>query len=236
MGDTAKEIVGDIWGLALWDYHTGNAQHPLYLHTSYGPPEKVSLEEFYRRDLTFNPLEVYALELCHGRVLDVGAGAGAHSLALQKMGLEVTALEHSPGACQVMLDRGVNQVLEQDFWRYQGGSYDTLLLLMNGAGICGSIEKLKHFFSLLASWLDQHGQILIDSCDVYHLIDKSSNADQNCYGELSYQYFYGQLKGRSFNWLFVDFDRLEESAAASGLHAQLLYQEGEQYLAKLQLA
>ena len=223
----------DLWGQALWDYHQGDRKHPLILETSYGVLEEVPLEEFYREELTFNKLELFALELCQGTVLDIGAGAGAHSLALQEMGLSVTALESSNGACQVMRSRGVQVVVEADFWHYEGGQFDTLLLLMNGAGIGGSYQRLTEFLELLASWLKPQAQILLDSCDVHYLFQDITEAHPDYYGNLTYCYQYRQQQGTPFPWLFVDFKTLSQEAERQSLNVQMLYQNGEHYLAKL---
>ena len=223
----------DLWGQALWDYHQGNRQHPLILETSYGVPEEVPLEEFYRHELTFNKLELYALELCQGTVLDIGAGAGAHSLALQRLGISTTALESSMGACKVMRARGVKQVVEADFWHFDAPQYHTLLLLMNGAGIGGNFQRLTEFLELLISWLKPEGQILLDSCDVRYLFDGMEEAHPDYYGNLTYCYQYRQQKGTPFPWLFVDYKSLKKVAQHCGLYTQMLYQNGEHYLAKL---
>jgi len=223
----------DIWGAALWDYHSGDRQHALFMETSYGPTEKVPLEEFYRTDLTFNKLELYALELCQGTVLDIGAGAGAHSLQLQSSGLTVEALEYSPGACKVMKDRGVDHIIMGDFWQHQAKHYQTLLLLMNGAGMGGTLKRLDDFLITLRSWISGSGQILMDSCDVQYLFDQTNPGDPDYYGNLTYKYVYRQQNGKPFPWLFVDFDNLKTKAHACGLQSQLLYQDGAHYLARL---
>ncbi len=137
----------DLWGQALLDYHRGIRQYPLILQTSYGSPEPVPLEEFYRSDLSFNKLEIYALELCKGDILDIGAGAGAHSLQLQNMEHSVTALEYSPGACEVMKERGVKTVVQGDFWQFHHQKYNTLLLLMTVLALVVDLINYQDFLS-----------------------------------------------------------------------------------------
>src|SRR5690606_10998139 len=142
----------DVLGKALHDYFLGNTTDKLMLNTSYGDLEEMPVEVFYREPDEFPELEHIALALCDGRTLDVGAGAGSHALYLQERGFDVTALEQSPGACSVMRKRGVQKVLQRDIFDYREDSYDTLLFLMNGIGLAGTIAGLstllKHCRSL----------------------------------------------------------------------------------------
>src|SRR5690606_10708664 len=130
-------MIPDVLGTALRDYFHGNSHDQLVLHTSYSDLEEMPIDVFFREPADFPELEYIALALCDGHTLDVGAGAGSHALYLQERNMEVTALEFSPGACSVMHDRGVRNVLQRDFFDYRGDSYDTLLFLMNGIGLAG---------------------------------------------------------------------------------------------------
>src|SRR5690606_25303124 len=133
----------DVLGQALHDYLQGHPGDQLLTHTSFGGVEEMPVEEFFRQPIDFPELEHIALSLCDGRVLDVGAGAGSHALFLQKRGMDVTALEHSPLACDVMRTRGVEKVVTADFFEYNGDRYDTLLFLMNGIGVAGTLDGLE---------------------------------------------------------------------------------------------
>lgn len=224
----------DTWGRALLDYHQGKRDQPLYLHTSYGPPEQVPLQEFLKYDLRFTSLEEYALDICRGRILDVGAGTGAHTLILQEQNQTVTALEISAGACEVMRDRGVHKVEHGDYRKFKEGPFDTLLLMMNGAGLAGTLSNLGTFLNDLKSLLSPGGQIVMDSCDIQYLFETAEVARSlEYYGNLNYCYHYQGVAGASFPWLFTDPFNLIEIAESQGLETQIVFQEGYQYLARL---
>ena len=134
-------------------------------------------------------LEVLALQQCRGSVLDVGAGAGCHALALQRRGLQVTALDISEGAVEAMQRQGVRQVLRQDIFQLKGAAYDTLLMLMNGIGIAGTLEGLERFLEHAKTLLRPGGQILLESSDILYMYEEEDGSvmlDRNAgyYGEV----------------------------------------------------
>src|SRR5699024_9750817 len=136
----------------------------LMLHTSYGDTEEMPIEIFFREESELSELEEIALALCDGKVLDVGAGAGIHTLDLQKQGMEVEALDISKRACECMKIMGVTHPTHYDFFTLPPTSkYDTLLFLMNGIGLAGELKMLKNTLQQAEKLLNPGGQILFDS-------------------------------------------------------------------------
>src|SRR5690606_16031496 len=136
----------DVFGLALMDHFRGRQREPLLLYTHDHPDqEEMPIELFFRKPEDFPEIEQIALAPSDGKVLDIGAGAGSHTLYLQDRGMDVQALELSALACRVMQLRGVERVIESDIFTYREGRFDTLLLLMNGIGLVQTIEGLKAF-------------------------------------------------------------------------------------------
>src|SRR5690606_15317368 len=159
----------DVFGHALHDYFHREMTEPLWLHNSYGDREEMPVDVFFREPDEFPELEDLALAFCDGRVLDVGAGAGSHALYLQMQGLNVTALELSPQACVVMCGRGVRHVVQGDYFKFQSGRFDTLLFMMNGIGIAGTVDGLKTVLHHAKTLLSIGGQLLFDSSDIAYL-------------------------------------------------------------------
>src|SRR5689334_10709389 len=104
----------DVFGAALLDQFNNNAVNTLWLHNNYGEPEEMPTDVFFRKADELPDLEVLALKLCKGKVLDIGAGAGSHALILQQHKVDVTALEISLTACEIMRKRGVLKVVNCD--------------------------------------------------------------------------------------------------------------------------
>ena len=225
--------MNDSWGMALLDHYRGNRQHPLILHTSFGDPETVPVEVFFRDEKSFTELERFALELCRGPVLDIGAGTGCHAHFLQQKGIRVTALESSPGACELMRLLGIHRVIRRDIFHYNGTGYQTALMMMNGLGLAGSLGQLASLLNHVFSGLAPGGQILADSCDVAYLYHDIPFPATNFYGEQQYCYEYKGSMDQPFSWLFVDSERLQQEAARVNLQVQVVFEDGDQYLARI---
>ena len=229
-------MVPDVQGKALLDFFLGTEEVQLILHTSYGSPEEMPVEVFFRDISDFTKLEHFALRHCRGKVLDVGAGAGSFSLELQENGLEVTALEISPLSCRIMQQRGVQRVEEADFWEYQKESYDTILLMMNGIGLAGEVAKLPAFLNKLKSLLNEGGQIICDSSDINYLYAGAKKPADHYYGEIKYRYEYEGEQGDWFGWLYADPALLSEVCQSLGMQMSILYKNRrDQFLAKITL-
>ena len=222
----------DILGEALVDFYNGNPD-TLWINNKYGDPEEMPLEIFFREEEDLTEIEKIALLHCKGTILDIGAGAGALSLLLQDR-FDTTAIEYSEGACQVMKALGVKTGIIGDVFDYKDGQYDTLLLLMNGVGLVGEIDKLSSRLEHFKSLLKEEGQILLDSSDISYLYEEVGKPKTSYYGQLEYQYEYKGKKGDWFNWLYVDFQTLNEYSSKVGLKVEKIFEdENEQYLAKL---
>lgn len=227
----------DVLGQALFDYHQANQQNfGLWIHNKYGEKEEMPVEAYFREEDDMPDLEWLALNECRGTVLDIGAGAGSHALLLQERGYDVTALEISPLAAAVMRERGVKSVVETDIYKYGDAKYDTLLLLMNGIGLAGTVEGLKTLLDHLKELLHKGGQILFDSSDIAYLYEGNLPEGSEYYGELWYQYEYHGRKTDWFKWLYIDEFSLQKIVNELGYQMEVLLEdEYGQYLVRLTL-
>lgn len=224
----------DPMGAAIRDYQNKGKASRLRVLSSMFDEDEMPVAHLFR---TFNQmprLEQKALSMAKGRVLDIGAGAGCHALALQERGLEVKAIDISPLSCEVMKERGVKNAECVNLFNPQlQGKYDTLLLLMNGTGIAGKLNRLSMLLNRLKELLAEGGQILIDSSDlkyIYENEDGSMDIDLNApyYGEVDYQMQYKNIKGEPFDWLYTDPMLLASISKQCGLNCEIV-EEGENY-------
>ncbi|MFK7953902.1 MAG: class I SAM-dependent methyltransferase [Ekhidna sp.] len=223
----------DLHGKAILDYYQGDENASLLIHNNYDEPEEMPAEVFFRDELDFTTLENLALIECKGKVLDLGAGAGAHSLALQARGYDVTALEYSPGCIQVMQQSGVDQFIKEDYRKHLK-KYDTLLVMMNGLGLAGTLANVPTFIKKCMSMLNPEGQLLIDSSDIRYLYESGIEKKDGYYGEVKYRYEYKKEKGDWFDWVYIDQQKLKTIIDSLGFDLEIMMtDENDQYLARI---
>ncbi len=225
----------DVLGQAMLDYQQApGLKKKLWVLFPDGSKDEMGVGTYFRAFAKMPLLEQIALQECRGRVLDVGAGAGSHALWLQEKGLDVTALDASPGAAEVAQVRGVKQVRCNDIYAFRNGPFDTLLLLMNGIGLSGSLDGLRTFLRHAQTLLAPGGQLLFDSSNVAYLYTSNTSLPDQYYGEVKCRYQYGNAKTAWFTWLYVDQQQLTHIAVALGWQVQLLFEDDdEQYLVRL---
>lgn len=216
----------DPMGRAIADYHATGKAAKLRVFSPMFDEDEIPVATLFRSMDDMPALEKDALMAARGRILDVGAGAGCHSLALQAMNKQVTAIDISPLSVATMHERGVLDVREQDFFALEG-QFDTILMLMNGIGIVGTLARFPEFFMQVDRLLASDGQLLCDSSDICYIFeDEDGFIDltgiEGYYGELTYQMQYKGVKGEPFPWLFVDYETLSEQAQQHGFEAELL--------------
>ncbi len=227
----------DVYGEALAEYfEKEELTAPLLLHSTYGDIEEMPVEVFFRDAEDFPELEFIALSLCDGKVLDVGAGVGAHALYLQERNFDVTALEISQSACNIMHQRGVQKILQEDFFSLSNQQFDSLLFLMNGIGLAGTVEGFRKLLAHSKSLLSEKGQLLFDSSDISYLYDEYRIKRPDYYfGEIGYQYEFKSIKGEPFKWLYLDQETLIKVAHEEGWVVQILFEdENDQFLVRME--
>lgn len=230
----------DLFGKAILDYQTNNSPEDLITETSISEADEMSVAYLFRKYRDMPKIERKALDLTKGKVLDVGCGAGSHALYLQEKKFEVTAIDISPKAVEACKLRGLKNVFAEDVLnRNTAEKFDTVLLLMNGTGIFGTLKETTKYLQKLKSLLSENGQILIDSSDLIYMYDQDEDGAYEVpatgyYGELTFTVHYKGETEVPFPWLYLDYNTLQNAAHANGLNCELVL-EGEHfdYLAKL---
>jgi SAM-dependent methyltransferase len=227
----------------MFDFHTNNSPENILTETSISEEDEMSVDYLFRSYNEMPKLEQKALQLATGKTLDVGCGAGSHSLSLQNdRNLDVTGIDISEKAIETCKLRGVKNTKVQNILDFEGEKFDTIILLMNGTGIFGKLENCNNFLTKLKSLLNPGGQILIDSSDIIYMFDEDEDggkwipSNNDYYGELVFNISYKGEKEEPFDWLYLDYNTLQNAAIANGLKCELIL-EGEHYdyLAKLSI-
>lgn len=227
----------DILGQAIYDFHKREKRSKLWIFDEFDQKTEMDTSIYFRKFGQMPKIEQKALELCNGLTLDIGAGAGSHSLYLQEKGIDVTALDISEKCCEVALDRGVKKVFSTDFFDLNTDEkFDTLLLLMNGIGICEDIFGFPIFLDRAKNLLNPNGQIIFDSSDIAYMFDEDEFPEDKYYGEFICAYGYKKQKTDWFSWLYLDFDSMQKIASEKGWKAEkIIEDEHFHYLTRLTL-
>jgi 2-polyprenyl-3-methyl-5-hydroxy-6-metoxy-1,4-benzoquinol methylase len=130
-------------------------------------------ERYFAEPADWVPFERQALELAAGRVLDVGCGAGRFALALQERGLQVTALDVSPGAVHVSRQRGVGHTVLGTVSDHATAAqrYDTFLLMGENLGLLESADQAHRFLAELATMASPGARIIAHGANPHQTDD-----------------------------------------------------------------
>ena len=237
-----KSIIHDPYkdplGAMMLDYLDGHRSVCAKVDSTTFSMSTMPAKTMFRTYSEMDDLEHEALHLCKGRVLDVGAGSGCHSLYLQERNVVVDALDISPGCIKVMEQRQVKNPIHNNLFSMENGTYTTILMLMNGLGICGSLDGLNLFLQYVQTLLTEDGQVIADSIDLrllYNDEDEENDlSDDSDYGETEFVITYNTIISEPFKWIYVGFSTLQMLAEYNGLECQqVVTGENGRYLARM---
>lgn len=216
----------DPMGMAVMDYLKSGVDKPIRIWINDVEEPLLYPSVFFRSGNELPEIEKTALSVTKGKVLDVGAGAGCHSLELISRHLEVVSIEKSSKLCDVMKIRGLHHVVNQDVMDYHQVGFDTILLLMNGFGIAGTEDHLVDFLTHLKALLNPGGQIVGESTDIFYMIEQKPAMREidlaaGYYGEVNFKLRY-QNEEAVLKWLYADEFLLEAIAGEAGLNFEIL--------------
>jgi SAM-dependent methyltransferase len=217
-------LEADLFGRVLWEYYRGaGSEYFIRRDDNYG--DRDSTARYFR-----SPEEMPAHQRCllnhaRGQVLDIGAGAGQHALALQERGLAVTAIDKSPLAVEVCRTRGVRDARVMDALapELEEGSIDTVLMFGNNLGIAGTPDGLRAMLTQLRRIVRSGGQILAEfhdhtaTHDPTHLRYQQWNIARGRYpGSITMRVEYDGHCSPFFDWLLPKLGDLRGICADTG--------------------
>jgi SAM-dependent methyltransferase len=232
--------LSDPIGEAILDFAATRKPNDIIVSSELCEDDIIPLEVLFRSQKDMPELELHALKLCRGDILDVGAGAGVHCTALQNKGMNVFAIESSAGATKHLknINIPVDNVLFENF--KPNRKFDTILMLMNGIGIAGTLGQLKATLLHAKSLLKSGGQLLCDSSDIRYLYEDDDgatwmNLNAEYYGNFRFQMHYKKTSGPWFDWLYVDYDSLHIIANKVGFSCKRISEQEHHFLAQLSI-
>ena len=229
----------ELHGQAMLDYLSGDNNARCILRRDDGvayPP--IYARQFFYPD-GHPELDRIAVELCAGRVLDIGAGAGSHSLAIQDRGLEVTSVDISAKAVRVMYERGCRDARVGDVFDSYSELFDTIFVILN-IGIVQNLDGLTRFLKHLKTIMSDGGRVITDSIDPRNSTDESYRkytqdkiAKGRYLGERTLRFEYKDQASDWFEWMHIDPETLGKYVDATGYSLKHLGSDGKRYLVSI---
>lgn len=224
-------------GLAIQTYSKFKKPFDILVHADLCEDDIIPIEVLFRTFEEMPDAEKLALSKVKGKILDVGAGAGVHSLELMDRGFSVRAIDISSGAVDYMKSQQIDAV-QSSFLTFKEGKYDTILMLMNGIGVAGKLSNLKHTLDHARKLLNKGGALYCDSSDIKYLYEEEDGSYwldlvTEYYGNFRFQMSYKQAKSEWFDWLYVDYDSLHKIATEIGFTCRKIHDDENHFLAEL---
>lgn len=230
-------VKNDPIGRAILDFVANDFDENIIVSSDICDDDVIPVPMLFRAYEDMPKIEQLALSMCNGKTLDVGAGAGIHTQFLLEQGIDAEALDISQGAVDYMTSEGI-QAKCGNFFDLEDGDYDTLLFLMNGIGIAGTLANLDATLIHAKKLVTAHGKIICDSTDIKYLYEDDTGGmwvdlSSEYYGDFQFEMHYKDQHTETFDWLYVDFETLKTAAERTGWKAELRYIDDDHYLAEL---
>ncbi len=166
-----------------------------------------------------------AMRFARGRVLDIGCGAGRHSLYLQKRGFKVLGTDISPLAIRVVRTRGLKQAKATPIDKLNAslGRFDTILMLGNNFGLFGSFNRARWLLRRFKRFTSDSARIIAESLDPYqtdapvHLTYHRRNRSKGrMSGQVRIRVRFHDIKSPWFDYLMVSKKEMEDILSGTG--------------------
>lgn len=214
----------DAFGHALHAVQKGEEVNEI-VERDDGFVDSMSTRGYFSGYEAWNPIEQRAMQFVKGRVLDIGCGAGRHSLYLQGKGFDVLGIDISPLALNVCRERGLKKLklMSIESVDFKPNSFDTILMMGNNFGLFGNLEKAKRLVRRFHRMTSKNALIIASSRDPYktdnpaHLqYHKMNKRKGRMSGQVKIRVRYEEYKGRWFDYLMVSKEEMTQILSNTG--------------------
>jgi len=232
----------DAYGQEMWACYKGKEFFEIverddgYIDTSMHGPKI-----YFSRYEDWSPVEQKAMENVKGRVLDIGCGAGRHSLYLQKKGFDVLGIDISPLAIKVSKSRGLKKakIMSIEDIDFKQNSFDTIIMMGNNFGLFSSFKKAQRLLKKFHKMTSESALIVAENLDPYktdnpfHLEYQRINKERGRMGgQIRIRIRFQKYVGRWFDYLLVSKDEMKAILKGTGWKVKgFIDSENAQYIA-----
>jgi len=214
----------DAFGHALLDCYKGENVNEV-VERDDGFVDSMSTRGYFSDYEAWSPIEQKAMQFVKGRVLDIGCGAGRHSLHLQRKGFDVLGIDISPLAIKVCRERGLRKLklMSIESVDFKPNSFGTILMMGNNFGLFGNLGKAKGLLKKFHRLTSKDALIIASSRDPYrtdnpaHLqYHKMNRKKGRMSGQVKIRIRYQKYKGRWFDYLMVSKEEMTQILSNTG--------------------
>jgi len=216
----------DAYGWEVWDWYNGIKSYEIverddgYYDVSSGG------KSYFSEYMDWPSHEKKALKYAKGRVLDIGCGAGRHSLWLQKNGFNVLGVDTSPLAIKVCKLRGLKKakiMSIDDIGKFKPNSFDTIIMMGNNFGLFGSFRRAKSLLKKMYKITSKNALIIAESTNPYETTKKEhlwyhrfNRKRCRMSGQLRIRIIYRKHKSNWFDYLLVSSEEMKKICRNTG--------------------
>ena len=231
----------DAFGQEIWAYFKGKEVSEIverddgYFSVSSGP--KLYFSQYEDWPL----IEQKAMEFVNGRVLDIGCGAGRHSLYLQEKGFDVLGIDNSPLAIKVSRLRGLKKAkaMSIEDVDFKPNSFDTIIMMGGSFGLFGSFKKARRLLKRFHEMTSKNAVIIAETRDPYktdnpaHLEYHEFNKKRGrMSGQARIKVKFGKHVTEWFEWLMVSKGEMKDILKGTGWEVrEFIDSEDSEYIA-----
>lgn len=214
----------DAYGQMIWTYHKGREVFDI-VERDDGLINAMTPKGYFSDYEDWHPIEQKAMGFVKGRVLDIGCGAGRHSLYLQKKGFDVLGIDISPLAIKVCKLRGLKKakIMSIEDVNFKPNSFDTIIMLGGNFGLFGSFKKARRLLKRFHDITSENALITADTRDPYktdnpaHLEYHRVNKEKGRMGgQVRIRIRFEKYVGRWFDYLMVSQEEMKEILKRTG--------------------
>jgi SAM-dependent methyltransferase len=235
------KVEEDAFGHALWAAHKGEEDVFEILERDDGYIDIMKASEYFSDYSSWSDIEQRAMQFVKGKVLDVGCGAGRHSLYLQERGLDVLGIDISPLAVKICKLRRLKKtkVKPIESVDFEPNSFDTIIMMGNNFGLLGGLKKARRLLRRFCRMTSEDALIIASSRDPYatsnrmHLQYHRLNQERGrMSGQVRIRIRYEKYMGKWFDYLMVSKEEMEQILLGTGWKIrEFLNSQGPHYIA-----
>jgi len=214
----------DAYGQEMWAHYNGRKSFEI-IERDDDYFDVAGTKIYFSKYEDWPASEKKAMQFVKGKVLDVGCGAGRHSLYLQEKGFDVLGIDSSPLAVKICKLRGLEkaEVMAIEELQFKPDSFDTILMLGNNFGLLGNFEKAQRLLMKFHIMTSKNALIIAGACDPYktdnpaHLKYQERNKkERRMGGQLRLRIRFQQYISEWFDFLMVSKEEMKELLEDSG--------------------